>query len=390
MKSNLGEFKYQKNLTKPVKVKLLSNIPKTSTSKNLEKSNKTKIVKNIETNNPINANMNYEFINYGIISNKNNNNLMKKISNYISINKSILLSAYEESLRILFDSLKVYLKNDIIYFNNLKDNFIKNVQNFYKKNKKNFSLVSQNNNIQYKKEEIKIDNYLSYKNNIKNKNLKQNNSTVFHKKNKSHINKSINKMISSLSNNSINKSNISNHNSISNNKNSKNKKNKVIPFKNSLYSLIKGKNKQIISNSPVKNLINKKDKFSLLNNFIDFNKNKKNCSGTVQNGSSPKTEKTKNGKDIKVIKYKTKEIKIQSNNQNSLIKKDNNNYITNISNNIYYNNIISQIPDKINNENNILNNNDLISCIKNTLDENLKGMFDFSYESFLNKESERE
>ena len=388
MKSNLSEFKFQKNSTKPVKVKLLNNIPKTSTSKKLEKS-KTKIIKNLESNNPINANMNYEFINYGIISNKKNNNLMKKISNYISINKSILLSAYEESLRILFDSLKVYLKNDIIYFNNLKDNFIKNVQNFYKKNKNNFSFIPHNNNIQYKKEEIKIDNYLSYNNNIKNKNLKQNYSTVFHKKNKSHINKSINKMISSLSNNSINKSNISNHNSRSNNKNSKNKKNKV-PFKNSLYSLIKGKNKPLITNSPVKDLINKKHKFSLLNNFIDFNKNKKNCSGTVQNGSSLKTEKAKNGKDIKVIKYQSKKIDIQSNNQNSLIKKENNNYITNISNNIYYNNIISQIPDKINNENNLLKNNDLISCIKNTLDENLKGMFDFSYESFLNKESERE
>ena len=389
MKSNLSEFKFQKNSAKPVKVKLLNNICKTSTSKKLEKSNKTKIIKNIESNNPINANMNYEFINYGIISNKKNNNLMKKISNYISINKSILLSAYEESLRILFDSLKLYLKNDILYFNNLKDNFIKNVQNFYKKNKNNFSFIPHNNNIQYKKEEIKIDNYLSYNNNIKNKNLKQNYSTVFHKKNKSHINKSINKMISSLSNNSINKSNISNHNSRSNNKNSKNKKNKV-PFKNSLYSLIKGKNKPLITNSPVKDLINKKHKFSLLNNFIDFNKNKKNCSGTVQNGSSLKTEKAKNGKDIKVIKYQSKKIDIQSNNQNSLIKKENNNYITNISNNIYYNNIISQIPDKINNENNILNNNDLISCIKNTLDENLKGMFDFSYESFLNKESERE
>ena len=35
-------------------------------------------------------------------------------------------------------------------------------------------------------------------------------------------------------------------------------------------------------------------------------------------------------------------------------------------------------------------NNELISKIKDSLDDNLKHIFNFSYENFLNKESERE
>ena len=227
MKSKIKDIKNQKNMIKPVKVNLINNIPKTKSKKDINIV-KSKILKNYSSNNPIN-NIDTQNIKPELISEKGNINLIKNISNYISFNKSILLSAYEESLLILFDSLKSYLKNDIIFFNKLKDNFIKNVHNYYQKNKNNFILnknnfcsFSKNNKNTIKKEEIKIDNYLTYKTNLKITKQKSNYDISFHKKNKSHINKSISKIISGLSENSINKTNASNQNTINNKKIKKN------------------------------------------------------------------------------------------------------------------------------------------------------------------------
>lgn len=121
-------------------------------------------------------------------------------------------------------------------------------------------------------------------------------------------------------------------------------------------------------------------KFSILNNFIEFNKNiKTNISefnpGIEQNGLSSNNLKNKNNKDKNIYK-------------NFSFNKEPNKYIQNINININNDNKISKISNKTYDENNI--NNDLLNCIKNSLDKNLKGMFDFSYESFLNKETERE
>ena len=52
--------------------------------------------------------------------------------------------------------------------------------------------------------------------------------------------------------------------------------------------------------------------------------------------------------------------------------------------------MINKIPDAIEKSDEETKDNYLIACIKNSLDDNLKNMFDFSYQSFLNKESERE
>ena len=388
MKSNSIDYINQKNTIKSVKVNLINNIPKSK----INKKDKQRMI-NKASNNPINSNFNNHHINYGLISNKGNNNLIKNVSNYIYLNKSILLSAYEESLTILFDNLKNYMKNDILYYNTLKDNFIKNVKNIYQKNKNNFSFISTNNKNITKKEEIKIDNYFSSKTYKKNNKMKTNSENAFHKKNKSHINKSISKIISNISNNSINKSNISIQN-IKSNKNLRkediskiNKKKESINNKNSLYSLIKASKRHLISNSPIKDKIKKNYKCSMLNNFINFNKKtKKKHSSNNQNYSRFKSEIMTNGKDINNQLIK----KNNSTNLKYIDKKEFNNYISNnINNNIYCNNIINKIPDTINKEKYEINN-DLINCIKNTLDENLKGIFDFSYESFLNKESERE
>jgi hypothetical protein len=272
----------------------------------------------------------------------------------------------------------LYLKNDSTYFNKLKETFIKNVQNFYKKNKSEFSVVQNGNG--NKKEEIKIDNYKNNKieNKIKSKS-KNNFNLTFHKKNKSNANKSISKIISGISNNSINKSNMSMQ--ISGNNKTKNLESKIDVKKNknhkkSLYSLIRG-NQQLMSTSPIKEERKNNYKFSILNNFFEFNKNiKTNISefspGLEQNGLSSNNQKNKNIKDKNIYK-------------NFSFNKKPNKYIPNNNTNINNDNKIS---NKTYDENNI--NNDLINCIKNSLDENLKGMFDFSYESFLNKETERE
>ena len=52
--------------------------------------------------------------------------------------------------------------------------------------------------------------------------------------------------------------------------------------------------------------------------------------------------------------------------------------------------MINKIPDAIEKSDEETKDNYLIACIKNSLDDNLKNMFDFSYQSFLNKDSERE
>ena len=362
MKSNSID-KSRNNMMNQVKVNIINNIPKRKPL-NCFKNSKPKLIKYKTSSNHINTFKHF-----------NNNNIINDISKYISINKSLLLSAYEKSILILFENLKSYMKNDLKFFNELKENFIKNVQDFYQKKKYEFSTIPNK-----MKEEIKIDNYINYKTSINiNKNSriksKSNSNITFHKKNKTHFNNSMRKFFSGLSYNSINKSNasiktlsINNKSKIINNA----QKNKEITHKNSLYSLIKS-DKQLISNSPIKEITKNNYKFSILNNFIDLKKkNKINSSESTQNGYTIKSEKSNNC---------------------SFNKNDVNNYITNlhnnIHNNIYYNKIISQIPNKTNSEKYVLSN-DLITRIKNSLDENLKGIFDFSYESFLNKETERE
>ena len=378
MKSNSID-KSRKNLMNQVKVNIINNIPKRKPL-NCFKNCKPKLIKYKTSNN-------CTFKQF-----KNNNNIINDISKYISINKSLLLSAYEKSILILFESLKSYMKNDLKFFNELKEKFIKNVQDIYQKKKYEFSKIP--NKI---KEEIKIDNYINYKTaNNKNSRVKSKSisNITYHKKNKTHFNNSMRKFFSGLSYNSINKSNASIKTSSINNK----KKNKIInntqrnneiTNKKSLYSLIKS-DKQLMPNSPIEEIAKNKYKISILNNFIDLEKiDKINSSESTQNGFTIKSEKSNNGRDI----YKNGEEEKNINENCSFNKNDVNNYITNlhnnIHNNIYYNKIISQIPNKTNSEKYVLSN-DLITRIKNSLDENLKGIFDFSYESFLNKETERE
>ena len=380
MKSNSID-KCRKNLMNQVKVNIINNIPKKKPL-NCFKNSKPKLIKYKTSNNYINI---FKHL-------KNDDNIINDISKYISINKSLLLSAYEKSILILFESLKSYMKNDLKFFNELKENFIKNVQDTYQKKKYEFSKIPNK-----MKEELKFDNYINYKtSNNKNsrKKSKSNSNITYHKKNKTRFNNSMRKFFSGLSYNSINKSNASIKTSYKNKIKNDSQKNKEITQKKSLYSLIKS-DKQLMCNSPIEEIAKNNYKFSILNSFIDLKKiNKINSSESTQNGFTIKSEKSNNGRDI----YTNEEEEKNINENCSFNKNDANNYITNIHNNIhnsnihnniYYNKIISQIPNKTNSEKYILSN-DLITRIKNSLDENLKGIFDFSYESFLNRETERE
>ena len=116
----------------------------------------------------------------------------------------------------------------------------------------------------------------------------------------------------------------------------------------SLYTLLK-KNKEILVNSPIKNICNKRND-NVMNNFIKFSKD------IYENKNS--VNKTCNQSNISNNKFKLKEEKPNNNDNNK----------------------ISEKPK----------NNELISKIKDSLDDNLKHIFNFSYENFLNKESERE
>ena len=409
MKKNDSKILQRDNI--PVKVNLVKNIPfnkKNLNMKNIETTSKIKTenISNISNNaldemNNIN-NTNFFRTNNNFHKKSKTKNEIKNISNYVSFNKSMLLSAYEESITILFENLKSYMKNDLFTFNKIKLNFIKNVQKFYQRNKdKILSTISPTK--KYSKKHV-LNKHISRPNlksqlNLMNFKNKSNHTAhivtnkYLHKKNKSQSNKSMTKLISGLSNYTLNKSNssiksplnctIANKN-LNNDYNNKNNKNTT--HRQSLYTLIRG-NKPIISNSPTKNCIRQRHQFSILNNFINFNKNGLQ---STQGDAFENEEKKKN--KINKINYKNCCLNINPDAKNEL-----SNYFTNINqninNNIYYNNIISQIPSKKNNKtatDEEVMNDELISCIKNSLDDNLKGIFDFSYKSFLNKESERE
>ena len=354
MKSTSKNSKINENNKNNLKINLKNNIPKAQSKKDIKKKQINKRATNYFNlnNNHINQ------INSKTISSKEYKPEEKNISNYISINKSLLLAAYEKSLLILFDTLKLYMKNDLHFFNELKDNFINNVQNFYQKGKNKLSNLMPNSTQSKANSKITFNQNNTSHNNINNIN---------------NINHLSSKSFFALSDNSLSKSksNTSKQTSANNLK-------KNITYKKSLYSLMKESNKAFLpNNNNIKKLVNKDCNLTILKNFLEFNKNLKyNRAKNNKNNFNNKTDK-----DI------ITNIKEKSGNNNKTTNINNN------INNIYYNKIINKIPNDYDikkGEESNENNNNLIACIKNSLDDNLKNMFDFSYQSFLNKESERE
>lgn len=136
----------------------------------------------------------------------------------------------------------------------------------------------------------------------------------------------------------------------------------------SLYSLSKP-GKKVNSNSPVKTSMNS----TFLPNYYSFKKFS-NSSTQKENDLLFKRVKGQNnlsnistGNVVKEIKSSKKEINNEEN-ITSLLKQNNTTGNIDLTN----------------------DSGDILSKIKNSLDDNLKGFFEFSYENFLNKESERD
>ena len=270
----------------------------------------------------------------------------------IEYNKNYLLIAYKKGVLELFKALKSYMKKEVYKYNKIKNEFLQNIQKFYNEEKikdkkiikKNSSSKNYYNNIKsYSKKKL-------IKNGRKSNQLKENYLKNITSK------KSSQTQIINSNNNKNNlefpfwpdekvKNNIINNNNISNYHKNINKRNKInnnynfysFANHNSLYSIMK--DNKLLENSPMKCIENIKNN-NIIKKFIKFSNN--------------------------ISKAKNKKI----NDENLIINEKNNE-----------NKKISERTAK---------NNDMILKIKDSLDDNLKHILNFSYENFLNKESERD
>ena len=252
-------------------------------------------------------------------------------------NNNYLLTAYKKGVFELFKALKSYMKKEIYKYNKIKNEFLQNIQKFYNEEKIKNKKSTKKNSTSMKK---------IITNGRKSNQLKENfiNSITNNISSQTQImNKTNNNLgISFLQNLKINNKNkISKHNI--NNRNLKNTNYKFNSFINhkSLYSLFK--NNQMIGNSPLKYIDNCKNN-NIIKKFIKFSNN------------ISKNKNNKNNGDIIIEKIEKEKI----------------------------------LNDNKKMSERTVKNNELISKIKDSLDENLKHILNFSYENFLNKESERD
>ena len=359
----------------------------------------TKNVKNITYENNIQKNK--------IKSNNNNEpNGMEKIKMYNKIkqpNKNKVKLNRKNIENILGDykpkSLFQLERNNINFTSNKyehESNSIRNNNNKYNKLKLKLNVTSKNNEKTY--------NFNNYDRN----HLEDKNSTYNSLKSKNYsINVNLNKnnfLNEKLINNL--KKNLKEYNRFFNSIN--NPKNRPYNLKNySIFTkLSKNISNNINTNSTFGNnttLTNKtdNDKYIQKPNISNINKAK---SYRYNNSNNKKTILSLRKKSIGMRKEKNKALKLDKNNflniVNNITNKKNINDKKYIHiNSIEINNIIKSNED--NNENNDskennnglqinLTNEELMKKIKNSIDDNLKVMLNFSYENFLSKESERE
>ena len=276
-----------------------------------------------------------------------NNNCGNQINEY---NKNYLLIAYKKGVLELFKALKSYMKKEVYKYNKIKNEFLQNIQKFYNEEKtkdkkiikKNSSSKSYYNNIKsYSKKKL-------IQNGRKSNQLKENLIKTITNDISSQtqiINNNKNNFGFPLFTNGKTANNIINNN-INNNHKNINKRNKINTNcnfysyinHNSLYSIMK--NNKLFDNSPLKCIDNIKNN-NIIKKFIKFSSN--------------------------ISKTKNRNI-----NEENLIINDKN---------TTENKKISERTAK---------NNDILLKIKDSLDDNLKHILNFSYENFLNKESERD
>ena len=264
-----------------------------------------------------------------ILSNSRYNTEYKNQTSKLKNNEEeVLINSYEKSIISLFGTLKNIVEKS--QYENLKSKFQEYFEKYLKNNNEKTSSSFINNSNSIKKI---IDETIKKCKNINNSNNILLNITPSIK-----INKLTHKSLYSLS----------------------------------LYG------RRIITQSP--NKFNQNSNNSIVKNYNKVsNKNSK----STQNGSSYLSgNKTSNSRQ-----NLSKELSFPIWN-NTFQKNKHNNIITNIINEDNCN-----LIEEINNVNKTVDdsiaNNDLLNKIKNNLDDNLKGIFAFSYQDFLNKSSDR-
>ena len=310
---------------------------------------KNKIKTNKNSANQIKKNKSLTYYNF---EGQNNNNLNDIIINCINesrnnineYNINYLLIAYTKGILELFKSLKLYMKKEIYKYNKIKNEFLQNIQKFYNDEKSKENKVIKKNS--------SLKNYCNIKSYSKNKSIKNSRkSNQIKDKFMKNISSNIpnQTQIINQANNNLGISLWPNTNNISNKNNNVKKRNIInnnLNFNSfmkhkSLYTLLKSN--KMIGNSPLKYIDNSNSN-NIIKKFIKFSNN--------------------------ISKIKSKENKKV--NEEIILDKENN----------------------INGQRKIIGrttkNNDLILKIKDSLDDNLKHILNFSYENFLNKESERD
>ena len=311
---------------------------------------KNKIKTNKNSAHQIKKNKSLTYYNF---EGQNNNNLNDIIINCINesrnnineYNINYLLIAYKKGILELFKSLKLYMKKEIYKYNKIKNEFLQNIQKFYNDEKSKENKVIKKNS--------SLKNYCNIKSYSKNKSIKNSRkSNQIKDKFMKNISSNIpnQTQIINQANNNLGISLWPNTNNISNKNNNVKKRNIInnnLNFNSfmkhkSLYTLLKSN--KMIGNSPLKYIDNSNSN-NMIKKFIKFSNN--------------------------ISKIKSKENKKV--NEEIILDKENNN---------------------INGQRKIIGrttkNNDLILKIKDSLDDNLKHILNFSYENFLNKESERD
>ena len=310
---------------------------------------KNKIKTNKNSAHQIKKNKSLTYYNF---EGQNNNNLNDIIINCINesrnnineYNINYLLIAYKKGILELFKSLKLYMKKEIYKYNKIKNEFLQNIQKFYNDEKSKENRVIKKNS--------SLKNYCNIKSYSKNKSIKNSRkSNQIKDKFMKNISSNIpnQTQIINQTNNNLGISLWPNTNNISNKNNNVKKRNIInnnLNFNSfmkhkSLYTLLKSN--KMIGNSPLKYIDNSNSN-NIIKKFIKFSNN--------------------------ISKIKSKENKKV--NEEIILDKENN----------------------INGQRKIIGrttkNNDLILKIKDSLDDNLKHILNFSYENFLNKESERD
>ncbi len=346
---------------------LYTNINKFNSSYKKKKNNEKKLK------------LSYDFSNILVSSPKNKKPIKIDLGNIMINKKAKSNSKLKEKKKINNNNNK---ESYSLY------SMINNSHSYQKKRKKNTqsNSKSKSKSSEHINNKInKIENTSNYIYNNSNNNIKE-----FPQKNKKVTIKST--FISQPLLNEKLFSKLTNSNKIKNS--NSNNKNKIICDSISNISVSKiTKNISCKTESNLSHMIN----ISLSNKTNLNNENGKNNNSSQMNSYRKKIN-SKNKKIKSIKKTNNKTITINIPNQNINLSPNNNKNLI-ISNNFSsrYRNRKSNILDdkKINlshphNQSHILKNDEMLKQIKNTIDDNLKLMFNFSYENFLSRESENE